>query len=180
MILYSTGTDNYHLSRVGGQEERPSPVLPTSIYTPLPDILTLNGVFTLVTNRTKFQYDILKTKIDDYLKTSTGLNTPSHAAAYIGVTLKTLYNYRTDDSRYNNNTFGADIDFSYKTLVESLYTVLENRILDWMAEDPTKRTAAAALILNKHFGYRVDTNSNVNVSGTIKIELPPELQKLAR
>ena len=135
----------------------------------------------MVTNRTKFQYDVLKTKIAEYLLTSTGLNTPSHAAAYIGVTLKTLYNYRTDDSHYNNNTFGStEADFSYKTLVENLYTVLENRILDWMAAEPTKRTAAAALILNKHFGYRVDTNNNVNVSGTIKIELPPELKKLAR
>lgn len=130
----------------------------------------------------------LKSKVDDFFAVHSDpcdLVTPADAALALGVTLRTLYNYRNKMDSYNNDTAGLDDDYSFKTVIDGLYTRLESRVIAWMAQDPKCRATAAALILNKHFGYRDDGTSNkstnvFNGNTQIKIELPPELKKMAQ
>lgn len=140
-----------------------------------------------ITNLRKTQEE-LKNKVTDFLSVHSDpddLVTPADAAIALNVTLRTLYNYRNKMDSYNNETAGNDLDYSFKTVIDGLYTQLESRVIKWMAQDPKCRATAAALILNKHFGYRDDgltTRSTNNFNGPtqIKIELPPEMRKLAQ
>lgn len=129
----------------------------------------------------------LQEKVDTFFAAHTNtdeLLTPADAALSMGLTLRTLQNYRSKQDSYGNASCGHEDDYSYKTVVDTLYTRLESRILKWLAKDPGKRATAAALILNKHFGYKDDgittrTTNNFNAPTAIKIEMPPELKKLA-
>ena len=130
----------------------------------------------------------LQEKVNKFFKEHTDpeeLLTPADAALSMGLTLRTLQNYRTKMDSYGNKSCNHEDDFSYKTVIDTLYTRLESRILKWLAQDPGKRATAAALILNKHFGYKDDglttrTTNNFNAPTAIKIEMPDELKKLAR
>lgn len=140
-----------------------------------------------ITNLRKTQEE-LKCKVTDFLvehKDPDDLVTPADAAIALNVTLRTLYNYRNKMDSYNNDTAGHDLDYSFKTVVDWLYTQLESKVIKWMSQDPRNRATAAALILNKHFGYRDDgtaaRSTNVfNGNTQVKIELPPEYKRLAQ
>ena len=129
--------------------------------------------------RTRFSYEELDGKINKFLTRKGTLQTPAHAAESMGITLRTLYNYRTNTECYGNETYGLDDDRSFKSLVDGLYTTLEIRILEWMAIEPKARTTMGCTILNKHFGYRTDEDSRSINIGTVKFELSPEMQRLA-
>lgn len=130
----------------------------------------------------KIEHSELKFKINNFLSCASVMSTPAHAANFIGVHLVTLKNYRSDMEHYNNELYNDENnDLSYKALVEHLYTVMETRILDWWNEEPTKRTTIACAILNKHFGYRDgEENKGGQFTGTLKIELSPEIRKMAQ
>lgn len=111
------------------------------------------------------------------------LVTPADAALFLGITTRTLWNYRNKMDAYANDTCDLADDYSFKTVIDGLYTRLESRIIKWMAQDPGKRATAAAIILNKHFGYKDEgshSTNNFNGPTQIKVEIPPEMKALAQ